>query len=113
MTYQFTGNHYISSLYGVKNIADVDNLRNVFEVAIINAGATIVGKTEKIFEDGGFTCVWLLQESHCSIHTYIEQQNIFVDFFTCGDSTNLREFQDVISSLLMFERSESQRIIRN
>ena len=52
--YEFKGKHYIASLYDVKEITNLDKLRNVFETAIKESGATILGKTEHVFSDGGF-----------------------------------------------------------
>jgi S-adenosylmethionine decarboxylase len=52
----------------------------------------------------------LLKESHCSIHTYAEEGTIFVDFFTCGDSCDIKKFENLILCNLEMERSESRRI---
>ena len=112
MSYEFKGKHYIASLYDVKEITNLDKLRNVFATAIKESRATILGKTEHVFSDGGFTCVWLLSESHCSIHTYVEQKSIFVDFFSCGQGCNLKKFNDSILCKLELNRSYSRRITR-
>lgn len=110
--YEFKGKLYTASLYGVKDITNLDKLRTVFENAARESGATIVGKTEHTFNDGGFTCVWLLQESHLSIHTYVEQKNIFIDLFTCGNSCNVKKFENLILCNLEMEYSKSRRINR-
>jgi S-adenosylmethionine decarboxylase len=34
----------------------------------------------------GFTCMVLLDESHCSAHCYAETQQIALDIFTCGNT---------------------------
>ena len=49
--YEFKGKHYIASLYDVKEITNLDKLRNVFTAAIKESGATILGKTEHVFSD--------------------------------------------------------------
>lgn len=110
--YEFKGKHYIASLYDVKDICNLDKLRTVFETALKESGATILSKSEHVFNDGGFTCVWLLSESHCSIHTYAEQKSIFVDFFTCGNGCNVNKFNDFILCNLELNRSKSRRIRR-
>ena len=76
--YEFVGKHYLASLYGVKKIKEQEFLKSCFTKAIEKSGATICGYTEHIFNDGGMTGMFLLKESHCSFHTYIDQKNIFV-----------------------------------
>ena len=111
--YEFKGKHYVASLYDVTDIQNTDKLRLIFETAIRESGGTILSKSEHTFSDGGFTCVWLLSESHCSIHTYVEQKNIFVDYFTCGENANTKKFNDYILCNLELNRSKSRRIFRN
>jgi len=110
--YEFVGKHYLASLYGVKKIKDHEFLKACFEKAISKSGSTICGYTEHIFNDGGMTGVFLLKESHCSFHTYAEQKNIFVDFFTCGTATNWKIFENILLCNLQMERSKSRRIRR-
>ena len=93
MLYEFKGKHFIASLYDVKEITNLDKLRNVFETAIKESGATILGKTEHVFSDGGFTCVWLLSESHCSIHTYVEQKKHLCRLFFVRSRVQLEKIQ--------------------
>jgi len=111
--YEFKGRHYVASLYDVKEITNIDKLRTIFESALRESGANILGKNEHLFSDGGFTCVWLLAESHCSIHTYVNQKNIFVDFFTCGTKSSIKKFNDFILCNLELNRSKSRRMFRN
>lgn len=110
--YKAEGRHFIATLYGVKDIKNLDKLRYIFEKSLQKSGANICGKSEHTFSDFGFTCVWLLKESHCSIHTYAEQGIIFVDFFSCGNSCNVKVFENLILCNLEMERSESRRIKR-
>jgi S-adenosylmethionine decarboxylase proenzyme len=36
-------------------------------------------------QEGAFTALYLLTESHMSIHTWPEHQYVAIDIFTCGD----------------------------
>ncbi len=57
------------------------------------AGATVVSQVRYKFghdSPPGFTAVVLLDESHCSAHTYADLGLIAMDVFTCG-STNPRD----------------------
>ncbi len=57
------------------------------------AGATVVSQVRYKFGSDsppGFTAVVLLDESHCSAHTYADLGLIAMDVFTCGN-TNPRD----------------------
>lgn len=59
-------------------------LLNICESAILKSNMTIAKKVKKEFQPSGLTCLWLLEESHFSIHTYPEHKYISVDCYTCG-----------------------------
>ena len=48
---------------------------------------TIVGFKDHQFNEQAFTAVWLLSESHFSIHTYPERNFVSLDLYTCGERT--------------------------
>jgi S-adenosylmethionine decarboxylase len=66
------------------------------------AGATVISQVRYRFEAGsppGFTAVVLLDESHCSAHTYADLGLMALDIFTCGDTEPrevLRHLQSMI-----------------
>lgn len=55
--------------------------------AVTEAGATVLNCIRYYFnssEQKGFTAIIMLDESHCSIHTYLESKKVSIDIFTCG-----------------------------
>ncbi len=53
------------------------------------AGATVVSQIRYKFgldSPPGFTAVVMLDESHCSAHTYADQGLVAMDVFTCGNT---------------------------
>jgi S-adenosylmethionine decarboxylase len=53
------------------------------------AGATVISQVRYHFGHNsppGFTAMCLLDESHCSAHTYADLGMIAMDIFTCGDT---------------------------
>jgi S-adenosylmethionine decarboxylase proenzyme len=90
MKYEFKGRHYIASFKNCQNtmILSTEQLKTALEIA----NTTILSHSDYSFENGGYTCVFLLRESHCSIHTYPEHHSIFIDLFTCGDTCNIDAF---------------------
>jgi S-adenosylmethionine decarboxylase len=84
--HEFRGQHIYADIYDLDSdeVGDWIRLRATLAEAIEVCGANICGHVDKTFEPQGFTCLYLLAESHASIHTYPEQGAIFFDAFTCG-----------------------------
>jgi S-adenosylmethionine decarboxylase len=84
--HEFRGKHIYADIYDLESdeVGDPNRLRATLAEAIAVCGANICGLIDKSFEPQGFTCLYLLEESHASIHTYPEQGAIFFDAFTCG-----------------------------
>ena len=62
---------------------------NAMARAAERAGATVVSQIRyKFGQDSppGFTAVVMLDESHCSAHTYADLGLIAMDVFTCGNT---------------------------
>lgn len=57
--------------------------------AATRAGATVVSQIRYKFGDEsppGCTAVVMLDESHCSVHTYADEGLMAFDVFTCGNT---------------------------
>lgn len=62
---------------------------DVMSRAAERAGATVISQVRYKFGSDsppGFTAVILLDESHCSAHTYADLGLVALDVFTCGDT---------------------------
>jgi S-adenosylmethionine decarboxylase proenzyme len=68
--------------------------------AVEASGATILNRTHHVFPPDGLTAVYLLSESHASIHTYPEFGACFVDLFTCGDHCSPVGFDQILREYL-------------
>jgi S-adenosylmethionine decarboxylase proenzyme len=54
--------------------------------ALTSIDTTIIDETVHRFAPEGVTALFLLAESHASLHTYPAQGAAFFDIFTCGSS---------------------------
>lgn len=57
------------------------------------AGAHVLSQVRYHFGHNsppGFTCMCLLDESHCSAHCYADTHQIAMDIFTCGSTSPYR-----------------------
>ena len=69
---------------------DDQRLLNAMADAATAAGATVISQIRYKFgqeSPPGCTAIVMLDESHCSVHTYADLGLIAMDVFTCG-STN-------------------------
>ena len=84
--YDFTGTHALADVIGVHPDVVYDESRILTAVSegIQRAGATVCGVQIHRFSPRGFTALFLLSESHVSVHTYPEHGAMFIDAFTCG-----------------------------
>jgi S-adenosylmethionine decarboxylase len=113
--YKFYGKHYLASFINCNSqkINDIDSLKKTMTCGIMECGATILSSTEKVFENNGFTILFLLSESHCSIHTYPENNSLFTDLFTCGDNCDYKKYENIMINYLKPEKINSELIIRH
>ena len=109
--YEFKGKHYLSSYRECKEYDNNDLIATVHG-AVITSGATIVEFSSHTFVGGGITFVFLLSESHCTVHTYPEHRAMFVDYFTCGNSCDHRLFHEAMIDYLQPTKVSAELILR-
>jgi S-adenosylmethionine decarboxylase len=87
LDFEFSGTHVIADIYDIdtKAINDENLIVSAVAEGIAQSGATICGMQTKRFEPAGFTAMFLLSESHVSVHTYPDRNSLFFDAFTCGE----------------------------
>ncbi|HEY9678903.1 MAG TPA: adenosylmethionine decarboxylase [Drouetiella sp.] len=113
--YEFSGFHLIASYSGCDpaRLQNKDGMLNAMRNAVKKAGATLLRECDYTFENGAFTAVMLLSESHASVHTYPEVNACFIDLFTCGTTCDPRKFHDVIRSYLRPTQTAANIVRRN
>lgn len=86
MNYDFYGTHIICDAYGIplQLFTDISKIKKCVTDSVKHSGASLVDIISYEFDNGGFTLVALLKESHVSLHAYPEKQAMFIDVFTCG-----------------------------
>lgn len=114
--YLFEGKHFVASYMecDLRSLTHLDGLISAMTEAVNSSGATILDQSTFIFPPNGLTMVYLLSESHATIHTYPEHGSCFVDLFTCGNTCSSEKFDEVLRDYLqpkkvnarLFERSE-------
>ena len=59
------------------------NIRKMFDLRLNLSGFTVLAFTEHFFDPHGYTALWLLGESHLAIHTFPEEDKIYVEMSSC------------------------------
>lgn len=111
------GNHLILDFHNVNENVDLDNFEsldaNLREVMGYTHVA-IEGSCYKKFEPQGLSIVYLLSESHFSIHTWPEARACAVDFYHCGDKSvkNLKIAEEKLCELFGWNACTSTMIMK-
>lgn len=85
------GIHIIADLYDcnfshhIENHS-LENLVDHIQSIITNGGFTVLGEVHHSFEKNAFSIVYMLSESHISIHTWPENEYVSFDIHTCNYS---------------------------
>lgn len=69
-------------------------LKKMYEQRLLKSGFTIISFNEHHFENQGYTCFWLLAESHLAIHTFPENNKSYIELSSCN-----KEKLDIFKSL--------------
>ena len=113
--HEFSGKHFVASYLHCdpEAIRNLENLRQAMDEAVGACGATILQKNSHTFLPDGLTSVYLLSESHASIHTYPEFQACFVDLFTCGNNCSAERFDEILRKYLRPSEVNARFFLRN
>ncbi|TPX68240.1 hypothetical protein SpCBS45565_g03295 [Spizellomyces sp. 'palustris'] len=109
------GKHHLVDMHNVNPAAlellETDAAFSKIAGYIHSAGMTLLGTSAHRFECGGMTAVFLLSESHVSIHTWPEHRFVALDVYTCGSGDPERIVQQ-FENLLQPRRSVTTRVNR-
>uniref|UniRef100_A0A6C0D1X1 Adenosylmethionine decarboxylase n=1 Tax=viral metagenome TaxID=1070528 RepID=A0A6C0D1X1_9ZZZZ len=87
----FSGKHLICNFKQIENIEllnSIDHLKDMCKIICKTHDFSILQECEHTFSPMGCTFLFLLSESHLSVHTFPEKNYIAFDLYTC------REYSD-------------------
>ena len=61
------------------SITAPSDLKKEFSDLLSLSGYHVLNFTEHFFPNGGYTCLWLLAESHLAIHTFITDNKTYIE----------------------------------
>ena len=101
-TETYSGTHMICDIKNIENMELLNNitqLKRLLDTICEKNKYTILQKTEHSFEPQGSTIIYMLTESHISIHTFPEKKYMAFDIYTCRsylDDTVYMEIYDYL-----------------
>jgi len=104
--------HLIGRVSGVK-IDFVNQLEPIMEQIAKECNLTVVNRAFHQFEPVGVTGVLVLSESHFSVHTYPENDSLYLDIFCCSETFDPPEVGRSILRLFGATDAEWQVVIRS
>lgn len=100
---QISGKHMICDIKGIRNITllhDLEGIKSLLDTICNQHDFSILEKVEYKFHPEGLTLLYLLSESHISIHTFPERDYIALDLYTCRSYNDDRTYLDIYNTLI-------------
>ena len=95
---KYSGKHLILDIKNIRNksiIDDLEELKSMMDTICISNNFTVLQRIEEIFEPQGLSIIYLLSESHMSIHTFPEKNYIAFDLYTCREYETDDEYKKI------------------
>ena len=108
------GMHYLVDIDNVDNKLIYDNkkLIDISEKCLKIAKVNILNKSSHEFKPYGFTLLYLLSESHYSLHTWPEKNKIRIDLFSCSDKKDCQLGIEYLKTQFTNSNIYIQKVIR-
>lgn len=72
------------------SLTDPKILEKEFSELLSLSGYRVLNFMEHHFPNGGYTCLWLLAESHLAIHTFISDNKTYIELSGCNEQMNIK-----------------------
>jgi S-adenosylmethionine decarboxylase proenzyme len=98
-----SGKHMICDLRGVNNwdlMNSVEGIYCLLDGICEKYCYQVLARNGHAFSPIGATVLYLLSESHISVHTFPERGYVAVDIYTCREMKDDSEYRDIYSSLV-------------
>ena len=101
---QHLGKHIIIDCKNVSYDVCIDDKKmlKALAEAAEEAGATVINTCRYHLGHNsppGFACVIMLDESHCSAHSYADKGLLAIDIFTCGKTDPRKVFEILLTKI--------------
>jgi S-adenosylmethionine decarboxylase proenzyme len=105
------GKHMICDLKNIQNkdlLNSYEKLNEMLELICDFYQFQIIEKIHKNFTPEGCTILYLLSESHLSIHTFPERSFLSFDIYTCRNYEDNKEYLEIFDCLLDYLNADKE-----
>ena len=98
-----SGKHLIADIKGIKNkklLDDTNALADMMRYICQECNFQILNEFKHTFNPCGSTIVFVLTESHFSLHSYNEQDFIAMDLYSCRHYEDNNDYETIFNYLL-------------
>jgi S-adenosylmethionine decarboxylase len=98
-----SGKHMICDIKGIKNmdmLHDLDKIKCVLDTICKKYDFSVLERVEHRFQPEGLSILYLLSESHLSIHTFPEKSYFAFDLYTCRQYDNNDVYYEIYCYLI-------------
>lgn len=98
-----SGKHMICDFKNIKNtelLNSLPRLNNMLKEICKTYNFQILNETQHIFQPIGCSILFLLSESHISIHTFPEKYHMAFDIYTCRQYKDNEDYNDIFNYLV-------------
>ena len=98
-----TGKHMICDLANIRNMSHLESMESMHRLLddiCARYDFTVLGKMEHRFEPQGLSIIYMLSESHISIHTFPEQRYLALDVYTCRNYEDDSVYMEIYKILV-------------
>lgn len=98
-----SGKHMIYDFKNIKNTELLNNLsrlNNVLKEICKTYNFQILNEIHHSFQPIGYSIIFLLSESHISIHTFPEKNHMAFDIYTCREYKDNNDYLNIFNFLL-------------
>jgi S-adenosylmethionine decarboxylase len=105
-----SGKHLICDIKNIKNtnsLNNVDDLINLLKNICSQHNFDILKEVSYQFEPIGCSILFLLSESHISIHTFPEKNHMSLDLYTCREYDNNDAYNEIFNYIIDYLNASS------
>jgi len=90
----------IKHIQNMEVLTDLDAMQQLLGKICNKYDFHVISKNSHLFDGCGFTLLWMLSESHLSIHTFPERQYLAFDIYTCRHYSDNSVYEEIYQFLV-------------
>lgn len=93
------GKHLIADVINISNfelLKTIDGVEPLMKKIIDDIKLNVVEEVKHQFQPHGATLLYLLSESHLSIHTFVDERYCTIDLYCCNPEIEMNDVLEII-----------------